>query len=414
MAVAGRRAGSRRWPSGRRRRSRPRPQASAARSPAGARARPRSRRGDGRCASASSGVTPHAKCSNVSVCRSQGREHGRRQPLDVAAGVAGDRPDVVRGGDPRATWPRRPYGTRAASARRRGATARRRSAGRPALAASRTRPRANRRGSSCPGRSPPTPPGPRSAPARPTCRRQVRAQLVGDEVHGAMGRRSRSVAAAGVAGPSGRQPSRAARAATRSPRRSPPVPERPPSAAGTARTRQDGGLAGEPRPGGDHERERGPRRAATGGRELRVERPGPDQLDDRQRVAAAGRAPPPGRSGRTTEWTPEDGGWTPAGAYARPAGSVKPTPVAYFGRTRAPPASLTGGRCPCRRARVFERNDGRPVIHRRPRPCHARAREGLREASGAVGAGPLGSHRRRLAPASSARTVPARPRRCAS
>ena len=97
-----------------------------------------------------------------------GREDRRRQPLDVAVDVAGDRPEVVGRRDPAA---RRRRGRGPA----RGATARPRtpSTGGRAEALEDVL-EADRPGRSPASRSPPRAPGSRSAPARPRCRRAGR------------------------------------------------------------------------------------------------------------------------------------------------------------------------------------------------------------------------------------------------
>ena len=159
--------------------------------------------------------------------------------------------------------------------------------------------------------------------------------------------------------------SRSPRAATRSPRRSRGAREPPTSGGGSARTRvQDGGLAGAP---ADRPRQRAanaPRPGATGGAASSASSvPARMQLDDRDRLGAAGTRPPPGRPGRTIGGDPERGVDTceertrprTAASNGRPTGRHTSD-----GRGRRP-SSPTAGDDPVTSRSPILTNDGRPT-----------------------------------------------------
>ena len=167
-------------------------------------------------------------------------------------------------------------------------------------------------------------------------------------------------AAAGRRGPGrDRQPSRVApRAATRSPRRSRAARERRRRAAGTAGSAfRTVVLPASLRPGRDHHRERALDEEPQERRQLRVEGPGADQLDDRERVAARACGP------HQRAWSndgPDLGGRRVGHlgrAYARPARQrqTDPRSAIDFATDAGARPPRSGWRCPMPSPPDFER-----------------------------------------------------------
>ena len=234
---------------------------------------------------ASSGVTPQPKCSNASVAGSQVASTAGPEALEVAVLVARDR--AGRSGRRRPAADRRRPGAGRGRRPRCDSSSSARPDG-PAGAAPRTPRRASRRGSSRPARSRSRRPGRRPGPPHPRCRPAGGRTARGRSRTVSSGRTGSAVGAgAAAAGPAElrrlRQPVERLR-----PRR--PAPRRARRAAGSRAARRAAWTC--PRPASSAATMIGTRASMSEperGRELRVERAGADELDDRSRFGRRGR-----------------------------------------------------------------------------------------------------------------------------